>query len=59
MNAFVGQLATFGFFSFGLLLSGAILENLQNEDDDARATWEVLQWLWKLLPQFCLGKGYL
>lgn len=57
MNAFVGQLAAFGFFSFGFLLSGAILENLQNEDEAAKATWDVLQWIWKLLPHFCLGKG--
>jgi ABC-type multidrug transport system ATPase subunit len=57
MNCFVGQLSVYFFFGFAFIISGIVLETIGQNDQTASDTWDVLEWFWRLLPQFCLGKS--
>merc|ERR1712054_197936 len=51
-----------GFFFVGLVfvLAGVILETIQgtaNVSDGVKTAWDILQWIFRLMPHYNLGKG--
>lgn len=57
MNSFIGQLGIYFFFGFGFIISGVVLETLEDQDAGAEAAWSVLQYVYRLLPQYTMSKA--
>ena len=57
MNCLASQMGGYFFVGLVFVLAGIILETLQGTSQSVDSAWDALQWIFRILPHYNLGKG--